>query len=99
MATDKKIPWHNPEKLMGAWTPTAYSGELPPYVNLTQVGSMVRVTVRGDSTHDNQPTATFMVNAWWLNNLVETLQDANSKFECGFEDRIYEEHTGKKREC
>ena len=94
MTTENKLPWHSPEQLMGAWTPTLYPADSPPYVNVTQVGSMVRVTVRGD----NPSTVTFVVNAWWFDNLVQTLKDANSKFECGLEDRIFKEHTGKDRD-
>lgn len=91
--SEQKLPWDKPEQLIGAWTPTTYSEPQPPYVNATQVGSMVRVTVRGD----DDKVAIFTVNKFWLTALSEMLADASKKFELGFEDRIYEEVTGKQR--
>lgn len=35
-----------------AWTPTEYEGHYPPYVNVSQVGTMIRLTVRGPTKDD-----------------------------------------------
>jgi len=35
-----------PERYLGAYTPNKYKSDQPPYINVMQVGSMVRVTAR-----------------------------------------------------
>ena len=88
------LPWVNPRKLLAAWTPTTYSAPQPPYVNVTQVGSVAEVTVRGD----DGIAVKFTINNWWLNNLADTLKNAANEFECGLEDRIYREQTATRKE-
>ena len=41
-----------PTRLLAAYTPERYEGAYPPYFNITQVGSMVRITVRGATKAD-----------------------------------------------
>lgn len=87
------LPWYNPRKLLGAWTPTTYAAEQPPFVNITQVGSVVELTVRGD---DGLCTR-FSINRWWMNNLSKVLAEADRQFEPGLEERIFQEHRAKER--
>lgn len=95
-----KLPWHNPRKLLQAWTPADYEGFYPPYINVTQVGSMCEFTLRGPTKSDGEMgnSITIKVNVWTLNKFSDVLKQAANDFESGFEDRIYEEHTGKTRE-
>ena len=76
-----------PRKLMGAWTAMAYEGNYPPFVNVTQVGSMVRVTVRASRKPDGQvgDCISFDINAWNFNALVKALREADTKFDCELE--------------
>ncbi len=95
-----KTPWHNPEQLLEAWTATDYEGDYPPYVNVTQVGPMCRLTFRAPIKKDGSmgDAFTMVVNTWTLNKIGDVLKAASTKFETGFEDRVFEDHKGYKPE-
>lgn len=76
-----------PTKLLAAYTPELYEGAYPPYFNVTQVGSMVRITMRGATKADGNggDTAVAVVNVWTLNQVAKAFTKAAKDFECGFD--------------
>lgn len=74
-------------KLMAAWTPEKYEGQFPPFVNITQVGSMIEVTVRAVTKDDGGVGGCSSVR---MNNAAfQTLiENANWKFECGLPEFV-----------
>ena len=78
-----------PTRFLAAWTPATYSGFYPPYVNITQVGSMARVVVRGDDP-TGEKTIAFTVNSFWLGKLADEFKEASKSFLTGFPDQSYE---------
>lgn len=76
-----------PTKLLAAYTPELYEGAYPPYFNVTQVGSMVRITMRGATLPDGKygETAVAVVNVWTLNEVAKAFVEAAANFETGFD--------------
>lgn len=72
-------------KLLAAWTPTVYKGSYPPYVNVTQVGTRVEITIRGPVKKDGTVGDSIMVevNSWTCEWIGKVLQEAASKYEVG----------------
>ena len=90
----KHLPWDNPRVFLEAWTATDYEGYAPPYLNVTQVGSMVEITMRAPVKTDGSmgDTFTFQVNVWTANKIADTIKTAINKFECGLSERLFDEH-------
>lgn len=77
-----------PEKHLGAWTAHQYKTPGgPPYINVRQVGSMCRITVRGESKDNGDlgDAVVFTVNAWSLGQIAKELTAASSAFEPGLD--------------
>lgn len=74
-----------PRKLLAAWTADKYEPPYPPFVNATQVGSMVELIVRNEKGECVQMT----INAWTLEKFAETLKKASRNYDTSmpeFED-------------
>lgn len=78
---------NRPEKHLAEHTPHLYEGYYPPYVNITQVGSMVRVTVRGVTKDDGScgDTAIIECNVWNLNEIAKAFKKAAENFDTNVE--------------
>lgn len=77
------MPREVPTKLLAAYTPENYEGVLPPFINVAQVGSMVRITVRGSDAALDGPCAVIVVNAWTLNKIAEAFAAASRAYDSG----------------
>lgn len=73
-----------PRKLMVAWTQDVAN---PPYVNVTQVGSMVQINVRGEPTREGVgSTVSFTVNFWTWGQLCKVIRGGEYAFEAGLDN-------------
>jgi hypothetical protein len=65
-------------RLLAAYTPEHYEGAYPPYWNVTHVGSMIRITMRGATLADGTPgaDAVAVVNHWTLARLGKLFAEA-----------------------
>lgn len=82
-ATEQKPP----SKLLVAWTPVTYKPPYPPYVNVTQIGSMVQITVRGETKTDGAvgDIAVMTVNNWTWVQICDAIADGQWQFDCSLE--------------
>jgi hypothetical protein len=76
-----------PTRLLVAYTPERYEGAYPPYFNVTQVGSMVKITMRGATKAEGSggDTAVAVVNVWTLNEIAKAFKAAREGYDINFD--------------